>query len=58
MHIFESLKRGKNEKQVLREFSKRLRRKAQNENLIIDDTFRNMNGMTWQIGFAECTLKK
>lgn len=49
---------GKNKKQVLQELSKRLRRKAQNEGLIIDDTFRNLNGMMWQIGYVECAFKK
>lgn len=49
---------GENKKKVLQELSDRLRNKARNEGLEIDDTFRNLNGMMWQIGFIECAFKK
>ena len=48
---------GENKKIVLQELSKRLRNKAINEGLEVDDTFRNLNGMTWQIGFIERAFK-
>lgn len=49
---------GENKKEVLQELSNQLREKARKEGLIIDDTFRNLNGMMWQIGFVECAFKK
>lgn len=49
---------GENKKVVLQNLSERLRNKAKNEGLEIDDTFRNLNGMMWQIGFVECAFKK
>lgn len=50
--------KGENKKIVLEKLSKQLRDKACNEGLEIDDTFRNLNGMMWQIGFVECAFKK
>lgn len=50
--------KGENKKIVLEKLSKQLRDKACNERLEIDDTFRNLNGMMWQIGFVECAFKK
>ena len=38
----------------LKKLSDKLRRKAVNEGLIIDETFRNLNGMQWQLGLADC----
>lgn len=49
---------GENKNKVLQEVSERLRNKARNEGIEIDDTFRNLNGMMWQIGFIECAFKK
>lgn len=48
---------GENKKDVLQALSTQLRNKAQNEGLVIDATFRNLNGMMWQIGFVECAFK-
>ncbi len=42
---------------ALHEVSQKLRTKAINEGLVIDDTFRNINGMLWQIGFIDCAFK-
>lgn len=50
--------KGENKKTTLEQLSKQLRDKACNEGLEIDDTFRNLNGMMWQIGFIECAFKK
>ena len=50
--------KGESKKEVLQELSNRLRSIAQNEGLIIDDTYRNLNGMMWQIGFVECAFMK
>lgn len=50
--------KDENKKTVLEQLSKQLRDKACNEGLEIDDTFRNLNGMMWQIGFIECAFKK
>ena len=49
---------GENKKTVLEQLSKQLRNKARYEGLEIDDTFRNLNGMMWQIGFVECAFNK
>lgn len=49
---------GENKKTVLQNLSEQLRNKAKNEGLAIDDIFRNLNGMMWQIGFVECAFKK
>lgn len=40
----------------LKKLSEKLRRKAENEGLIIDETFRNLNGMQWQLGFVDCAF--
>lgn len=50
-------KNGEQKKCVLQELSQKLRLKAINEGLVIDDTFRNLNGMMWQIGFVDCAFK-
>lgn len=50
--------KDENKKTVLEQLSKQLRDKACNEGLEIDDTFRNLNGMMWQIGFIECAFRK
>ena len=41
---------------VLQELSNNLRKKASNEGMTIDDTFRNLNGMQWQLGFIKCAF--
>lgn len=51
------IKSGKEEKIAeLQKLSDKLRRKAENEGLVIDETFRNLNGMQWQLGFVDCTF--
>lgn len=51
------IKSGKEEKIAeLKRLSEKLRRKAENEGLVIDDTFRNLNGMQWQLGFVDCAF--
>lgn len=51
------IKSGKEEKIAeLVKLSNKLRRKAENEGLVIDDTFRNLNGMQWQLGFIDCAF--
>lgn len=51
------IKSGKEEKVAeLKRLSEKLRRKAENEGLVIDDTFRNLNGMQWQLGFVDCAF--
>lgn len=51
------IKNGKEEKIAeLKKLSDKLRRKAENEGLIIDETFRNLNGMQWQLGFVDCAF--
>lgn len=51
------IKSGKEEKiSELKRLSEKLRRKAENEGLVIDDTFRNLNGMQWQLGFVDCAF--
>lgn len=42
--------------EILQELSSALRRKAINEGMDIDDTFRNLNGMQWQLGFIKCAF--
>lgn len=42
--------------EILQELSNALRRKAINEGMNIDDTFRNLNGMQWQLGFIRCAF--
>ena len=52
------IKSGTEEKiPELKKLSDKLRRKAKNEGLIIDETFRNLNGMQWQLGFVDCAFK-
>lgn len=46
-----------NKIEALQEVSAALRAKAINEGLQIDNTFRNMNGMLWQIRFIDCAFK-
>ncbi len=43
---------------TLKEISNNLRVKAENEGLLIDETFRNLNGMQWQLGFIDRAFKK
>ena len=51
------IKSGKEEKIAeLKRLSEKLRKKAENEGLVIDDTFRNLNGMQWQLGFVDCAF--
>lgn len=51
------IKSGKEEKIAeLKKLSDKLRRKAENEGLVIDETFRNLNGMQWQLGFVDCAF--
>lgn len=51
------IKSGKEEKIAeLKRLSEKLRRKAENEGQVIDDTFRNLNGMQWQLGFVDCAF--
>lgn len=51
------IKNGTEEKtHELKKLSEKLRRKAENEGLIIDETFRNLNGMQWQLGFVDCAF--
>lgn len=50
----QNIKQGRvNKKAALVELSQNLRQMAINEGLEIDDTFRNLNGMQWQLGFIE-----
>lgn len=46
-----------NKSEALQKVSATLRAKAIIEGRQIDDTFRNMNGMLWQIGFIDCAFK-
>ena len=51
------IKNGIEEKtHELKKLSEKLRRKAENEDLIIDETFWNLNGMQWQLGFVDCAF--
>lgn len=51
------IKSGTEEKlHELKKLSEKLRRKAENEGLIIDETFRNLNGMQWQLRFVDCAF--
>lgn len=55
IYAYIQIKNGKEEKIIeLKKLSDKLRRKAVNEGLIIDETFRNLNGMQWQLGFVDC----
>ena len=54
IEAYQNIKQGRVDKNsALVALSQNLRKIAQNENLEIDDTFRNMNGMQWQLGFIE-----
>lgn len=54
IEAYQNIKQGRVDKNsALIALSQNLRQIAQNENLEIDDTFRNMNGMQWQLGFIE-----
>ena len=54
IEVYQNIKHGRVDKNsALVALSQNLRKIAQNENLEIDDTFRNMNGMQWQLGFIE-----
>lgn len=54
IEAYQNIKQGRvDKKSALIALSQNLRKMAQNENLEIDDTFRNMNGMQWQLGFIE-----
>lgn len=46
----------KNKNEVLKKLSCKLRKKAQKSGMNIDDTFRNLNGMQWQIKFIDCAF--
>lgn len=51
------IKSGREEKiEELKKLSDKLRRKAENEGIVIDETFRNLNGMQWQLGFVDCAF--
>lgn len=51
------IKSGTEEKaHELKKLSEKLRRKAENEGLNIDETFRNLNGMQWQFVFVDCAF--
>lgn len=57
IYAYIQIKNGKEEKIIeLKKLSDKLRRKAVNEGLIIDETFRNLNGMQWQLGFVDCAF--
>jgi len=43
---------------TLQDLSNKLRKKAINEGLQIDETFRNLNGMQWQMGFIDRAFNK
>lgn len=54
IEAYQNIKQGRaNKKDALVELSQNLRQMAINEGLEIDDTFRNLNGMQWQLGLIE-----
>ena len=54
IEAYQNIKQGRVDKNsALEELSQNLRQMAKNEGLEIDDVFRNMNGMQWQLGFIE-----
>ena len=54
IEAYQNIKQGRVDKNTaLVALSQNLRQIAKNEGLEIDDTFRNMNGMQWQLGFIE-----
>ncbi|MBQ3601566.1 MAG: hypothetical protein II992_10265 [Lachnospiraceae bacterium] len=51
------IKSGAEEKiSELQKLSEKLRRKAENEGLIIDEMFQDLKGMQWQLGFVDCAF--
>lgn len=57
IYAYIQIKNRKEEKIIeLKKLSDKLRRKAVNEGLVIDETFRNLNGMQWQLGFVDCAF--
>lgn len=54
IEAYQNIKQGRVDKNTaLVALSQNLRQMAQNEGLEIDDVFRNLNGMQWQLGFIE-----
>lgn len=54
IEAYQNIKQGRVDRtSALILLSQNLRQMAQNDGLEIDDTFRNLNGMTWQMGFIE-----
>ncbi|MEH2960230.1 hypothetical protein [Candidatus Merdisoma sp. JLR.KK006] len=54
-----NIKNGNRDKiEALQELSNHLREKAINEGMEIDETFRNLNGMRWQMEYIDCAFKK
>lgn len=42
--------------EILQKLSNKLRTKAVNNGAEVSDTFRNLNGMQWQLGFIDCAF--
>lgn len=54
IEAYQNIKQGRVDKNAaLIALSQNLRQMAVNEGLTIDETFRNLNGMQWQLGFIE-----
>ena len=54
IEAYQNIKQGRVDKNAaLIALSQKLRQMAINEGLTIDETFRNLNGMQWQLGFIE-----
>lgn len=54
IEAYQDIKQGRVDRMsALISLSQNLRRIAQNEGLEIDETFRNLNGVTWQMSFIE-----
>ncbi|MCM1042983.1 MAG: hypothetical protein NC350_02095 [Corallococcus sp.] len=54
IEAYQKIKRGEVDKNsALMTLSQNLRQMAQNDGVIIDDTFRNLNGMQWQIALMD-----
>lgn len=54
IEAFQNIKQGRVDRNsALVALSQNLRRMAINKGMEIDDTFRNLNGMKWQLGFIE-----
>lgn len=59
IEAYDNIRRGMGNKiNILQELSNNLRKKATNEGKVIDETFRNLNGMQWQLGFIDCAFKR